>query len=93
MGSKQRLIIFLVAAVIPLVNYLIALLIVLNLINRYMFTAYINAIVTFSLLTPISESFSFRSDDWAIVKYLGNTKEKRAIFKPKCALKKLTIVT
>ena len=74
MNSRHRLMVFLVAAVIFLENNLTAFLIFESLINRYMFTAYINAIVTFSLLTPISPGFYFRSDAGTIVKYVVNSK-------------------
>ena len=65
---QEKFYFFLVDAVSPLVKYLTDLLIIVSLIYGYMFTAYIYAIVTFSLLTPVSSSFSLRSDDWTMVK-------------------------
>ena len=57
MRSNQRLTIFLVDAVIPLVKYLNSIMIVVSLIDGYMLTSYINAIVKFSLFTSIFKFF------------------------------------
>ena len=53
MRFMQRLIFILVAVVSPLLNYFIAFLIVVILIDGCIFTVYIDAIVTLYVLTQI----------------------------------------
>ena len=69
MISKNKLIIFLVAAVDFQEEKFTAFMIVASLIDGYMLTQSTDAIVTVSLFISNGSSLYFRSDAWTMAKY------------------------